>query len=418
MAAALAMGLAGCGDDTWKPQVEKEGTLKLADLALDVNESENVGSRAVSTDNFIVEIVQGDQSVKKYNYSQMPEIITLPVGDYTVSARNNDVQPAAFSAPYYFGSAPITIADGKVSDVAEITCRFANIRVSINYSESLKAKMADNCHVQVVAGAAGDGSGATLDFGKEETRSGYFAAIDGSVTLIATFEGTVDGNEVMLQETYKNVQAGYHYSINYATSNEKPMDDEYGTVVMDTLSGIQISFGITESESNLDLGITDEDVIDGGLVRPGTEEPEPGTEDPDPSEPADPSQSVITITSETLSFVDINTNDSIQGIVNIHADLGIAHLYVNISSDNSNFMAAVSNLLPTSFDLAYTGDYTKAFASLGFPVDEEVRDQKEVVFDITQFIPLLENFPGTHTFKLEVVDVADESKSVNIKFSI
>lgn len=47
---------------------------------------------------------------------------------------------------------------------------------------------------------------------------------------------------------------------------------------------------------------------------------------------------------------------------------------------------------------------------------EEILDRTDVTFDITQFIPLLTMFEGTHTFKITVVDKVGKSDSRTIIF--
>lgn len=412
--AAMAMSLASCGDDTWKPQVEREGTLNLSTLALEVNENENT-SRAMSTDEFIIEVRKDNEVYKQWVYNQMPDIIALAEGDYTVTARNTDVKPAAFSAPYYFGSAPIKITADQVSEATSIMCTFSNIRVSVHFSDALRDKMGDDCKVQVVAGAAGEGnSGATLDFLPTETRSGYFKAENNSTTLVATFEGTIDGNHVISQNTYTNVEAGYHYSLTYKVGTEGEMADETGIVTVDELTGINISFGLVESETNTNLDINGEDEINGEVVRPGTE-----TSD-DPMEKGD-----ITITAPELRLTEENIAvKGLNGEVDIHADNGIAHLYVTISSDNTTFEYTVQDLLPLSFDLAYPQDpkypelETQLSESLKLPCGDQVIGKTDVIFDITEFIPMLVVFEGTHTFTLKAVAKDKGEETVNIVLKV
>ena len=40
----------------------------------------------------------------------MPEVVTLPVGEYTVEVYNSEVKEAEFDAPYYYASKNVTIA--------------------------------------------------------------------------------------------------------------------------------------------------------------------------------------------------------------------------------------------------------------------------------------------------------------------
>lgn len=68
------------------------------------------------------------------------ESFELPTGEYTIQASSNgfDGQTAAFNKPYYAGSKEITITKGTTIN-AEIVCTLANVKVSVEFSDSFKA---------------------------------------------------------------------------------------------------------------------------------------------------------------------------------------------------------------------------------------------------------------------------------------
>ncbi|MDE7031708.1 MAG: DUF4493 domain-containing protein, partial [Muribaculaceae bacterium] len=79
---AAMLGFCAC-DNGLDPQPQAQGQLKLSSMAVEVDEAENVISRAgVNTDNFIVVIKNTAGEIRgKYSFAEMPEIISLPVGD-------------------------------------------------------------------------------------------------------------------------------------------------------------------------------------------------------------------------------------------------------------------------------------------------------------------------------------------------
>lgn len=150
-----------------------------------------------------------------------------------------------------------------------------------------------------------------------------------------------------------------------------------------------------------------------GPVEPDDPNPPIGPVDPvDPDEPDEPDgpdeptppASSIAFDSETLSFDSPNSTNVSPALVVITSEYGITSLRVKIDSSNGNFIASAGELLPLDFDLANPGAYGNDFKSLGFPVGDEVTGATTLNFDITQFVPLLDAFEGTHTFLLEVTD--------------
>jgi hypothetical protein len=79
---------------------------------------------------------------------------------------------------------------------------------------------------------------------------------------------------------------------------------------------------------------------------------------------------------------------------------------VTINSTNAGFADAVEELGLANFDLAYpaSDDQEGSYKSLGLPYGSQVINQNDVTFDISKFIPLLANYPGTHKFQLSATD--------------
>lgn len=118
-----------------------------------------------------------------------------------------------------------------------------------------------------------------------------------------------------------------------------------------------------------------------------------------------------------LDFEGINGVDVDKAVVVIGAEAGIAHLNVVISSSNSDFIASAGELLPLEFDLAtVSGDTADNLSSIGLPVGSEVAGKTSVDFNITDLVPLLAAFPGTHKFSIAVEDAAGNTDSRTLTF--
>lgn len=412
-AAALGLGLAGC-NDKWEPKLQEEGHLSLASLGLDVTTAEDVISRAEGVDvaGFTVAIINsGEETVGQWIYSEMPEIVTLPVGEYTVRAYSHQVEKAAWDAPYYEGEQAFKIESNKIAEPQTVVCRFASVKVTVSFSDDLLKHLGADYKVTVIANDEGQ-----LEYMPGETRSGYFEALPQSNTLVATFEGTVDGVAETIRKEYVDVAAGTHYQIKYSVKGGNPaIPDESGEI---DGSGIEVDASATDVNEGGEIEI-EEDVIDDPGKRPG-EEPE------NPDEPDDPGTGDdIQFSSPTLDLAGVNDPSELDAAeVKIHSEKGFKHLYVKINSENAAFMASVGSMMPSEFDLA-TGkapdgtDLTETLESLGFEVGPYPADKKDVEFVITQFLaPLSADAfsPGVHTFSLEVVDNENASKKVDLKF--
>lgn len=409
--AALALGLSSC-DDNWNPDVEPEGKtgeVSLASLGVEVSTAEQILSRAeVDLTPFIITITNkttGEQAAQ-WTYGEMPELFALPVGDYTVAVKSHEVQPAEWDKPYYVGEKDFSIADSEITEIGVVTCTFASLKVTIKFDDDLRAIMGDDVQVSVVAGE----NGTSLVYTPSETRSGFFEVVDESTTLVATFTGTVKGYAEELRKSYSDVAAGQHWIITFTVKDSYPnIPDETGNI--DPSEGINVDVTVVAEDVNGNV-IVDEDVIDSS-DRPGQEEGE--GDDPEPPTPG--GDEVITFTSETLSFDSPNSVDVNPAVVHITAENGIAHLVVTISTTNADFEGALEEFdVPTEFDLAYPGDKESVFKSLNFAVGNEVIGAPELDFNISDFVPLLGRFDGTHKFTISVTDQQNKQDAVTLTF--
>lgn len=404
---AVALGFTACDDHNYGPELTDEGTLSFASFDVKVESSEvEIESRAdIDISDYTVKIINDKSvTVNSFVYSDLPEIIALPVGDYTVKVESHAVQKAEFDRPYYAGSKTISIKSNAVTDAGTITCTFASIRVSIRYADSLKPLLGDDVAVRVKANDNGE-----LTFTRDETRSGYFEAVDGSTTLVAIFEGTVNGVSQWLRTELTDVQAGQHRIITFRIKGMPEPPAETGSI--DLSGGISVDASIVTVDKDGNVTV-EEDVLDSS-DRPGQEEPEETPDDPTP--PVDDTADV-SMTSE-LDFDNPNlTTETVSpgyGQVNIHVGSGLAHLYLEVTSNDSEFAGiALAMFGEGKFDIANppSEESMGSLDKLGIDNGDAIRGETDVIFDITQFIPMLDGFyngangaNGIHSFKLNVV---------------
>lgn len=416
--AVAALMLTGC-DDTWKPQLDKEGQLSLSDMQLGVDDTEATVSRTdinVDVSNFTVQIKQGESVLNTWTYSQMPEIISLPTGDYTVYAYSHEVQKQEWNAPYYVGSKDFKINENTITNIGNVLCKLTNIRVTVTFTDDLRKHLGSDTKVTVVAG-----EDATLTYDQDTQDFGYFQAIDNSMTLAATFTGKIDGVDYEFTKTYTDVKGGTHYNIVFSVKTiDTTVPDEGGDITAgENASGISISTAITSVDSDITVNL-DEEIINNPEFTPGQEDPETPSDPSNPNDPSvdpQPGSDNIIFTSTTLDLNGSTNSTSITpAVVNISAANGIANLEVTISGSLTENCDLSSVGLADYFDLAYPGNLEAGLKSLGFPTGEDVIGQTSIDFDITQFVPLLNIYGGVSTFVIKVTDQNGESNSATLIF--
>lgn len=392
------------------------GQLSLASMKMEVDlkvDTVYPQSRAgVDVSNFLLTIKnsQGEQ-VEQYTYSEMPEIISLPVGTYTVVASSAEAATNGFDVPFYTGSTEqFTIKENELTEVSALTCRLANVMISVEYDEELRKLMGEDVVTTV---KIGDNS---LDIPSSETRKAYLIAPASVSPMDITLKGTIDGESVTEVKRVDNVQAGQYNIIKYVLNS---VDDGTNSNVGGNLNiAINIDSSMTSSDETVGVNPGEEPGIDDFPTDGGEES---GDGDGDGGDESGSDQNMPTIEGTSFNEVPFDIDNdrlTISGAaelqVTIGAPNGIANLFVEIISETLD----VSEVgLPKSFDLAYPGENSDALSGLGFPVGDKVIGQTEVPFDISNFTKLLPTFKGNHDFKIRVVDSKglEETKTLKLK---
>lgn len=406
--ALLALG--SCSqDEPFTPGSEGEGYLNRDAMTVEFKNAEKLirsgETRAeVNIGDFTVQIrkkaaVGEGDIVKQYAYSEMPDIVALPVGEYTVNAVYGENEPAAWEAPYYLGDSDFSVEAGKITENLDpVVCKLSNIRVTINFGQELAEAMGPDAKVTVRVGQSG-----SLDFKKEnEGMSGYFAYTPGSQSITATFSGTVNGQFISETKAHDNADGGNHYKISFAfhdASSEEP-GSATGNVVVDA----------TVTEQDMTQEILPDNQYQTDDMRPTEEDPE---NPDDPNVPDDPTAPAPEITADAP--IDLNVvNEVTEGLncvlhIKSVAEDGIKTFTVDIESDTLTPDELEGVGLAAHLDMVNPGELKEGLEGLDFPV--EVGGDKDVTFDISGFLPLLAALgEADHTFILTVSD--DNGKSV------
>ena len=434
--AAAAAAFTGCSDN-WVPEVEGagEGRLNTQSILAEVNtvedekEDEDVTKKATSRSSidlspFLVDVVRtsDNANVASWTYATMPQLPTFAVGSYEVRVRSRVLKDAEWSAPYYLGSQTFDIRNGEVTDVGPIVCKLANVRVTIDYGPKLLEATGGEGFTITVTSTPG----VYLQYTGKETRSGYFA-YNGQTTMVARFQGRVNGVDEDFSHVLENIAPGQHRKLTFRLNyNPNVPDDEVGTI-----EGQGIVVSCSTKTVNVDGNVIQEEDIQESGDRPGQEGDEPGGEDPKPGEEGN-----ITFTSETLANDNGNVLDDTpnnaadfgegkkEAKIHIHSEAPIASFKVKIDSETLTADVLSDVKLAPEFDLAdpivttddgEKKDLTEGLKGLEFPVGDEVKGATDLDFDITKFVPLTMIYgAANHRFILTVTDNAGNSKTLTL----
>lgn len=414
LSVVVAASLGSCSKEDPFVGEDNEGMGKVLKSALNVEIKNEEGipalyapaTRAVipAADDFTVDFIRDGQDTpySSYKYSEMPEVVDLPVGAFTAVAHYGDNASAAWEAPYFKGETKFIVVADKITDTVEpITASLSNVRVSIVFDSSLKAVMSSDSKVTVKVGEVG-----SLDFTSADAeRSGYFAFVENSCSLTATFSGNVDGDKVTESKVYDTVQPGSHYRITFKLHGFGEGDPG------EINGGVTVDAEVEVVDMNVSLDPDDTTIVDD--MRPVE-----GTDGPDnPDNPDEPVAPAITSASpeagsEYASFhpVDLSVRNDVTDdlycalkIIST-ADEGIKSFVVTINSEKLTAEELESFGLSQNLDLVNPDpSYAGALEGLGFPIN--VGGQKDVVFNITGFLTMLSALgPGDHDFVVTVSD--------------
>lgn len=384
--ALMAIGFGACSE-SWEPNTEKTGQLALSSLGVEVAGGEelvnsNVGpaSRAeVDLKPFLVKIYKENGDLyTQMTYGEMPEIITLPVGSYTVKVASHQVEKAEWERPYFEGSKAFTIQNSKITNVGTIKCTFASLKVSVHFADDLRAVMGSDVRVRVVANDQGE-----LVFTPNETRSGYFEVIEGSTTLAATFTGTVKGVAENIHKVYTDIKAGQHRIITFSLKRNPQVPDP-STGQIDPNEGIYVDTSIEDENLSGDLPVEED-----------TENPDrPGGEDFNDG---------IEMTSSMDFGATLDPAAVSDAKINIVAKKGLVQLSLS---------------MPTLADLNNIDLATSTSAPYGLPFGTAVKNQTSLVLDLAQVVAAIKDVEGKHTLTINTTDNAGIRLSKTLNFEV
>lgn len=424
------LGLASCSVEAPFQSQKEEGTgfFSKASLSLDVKSDENIkiqNSRAENdlVNNFEINFQnsENNQVYGPYLYGEMPEVISLPEGTYTVSAVYGKDLDAEWNNPHFKGnSQEFSIVREKINTALDpIICSLQNVMVSVVFDDELVSHMSDEPEVTVYVN-----KDQPLVFTKSHSEAltpGYFKH-SSVCTLTAVFKGTVDGIKLEETKTLNNIEKGHHYRLTFARHSFN--GEDHGQAELEVMVDAKVSI----DEVGEDYEVPEEGVMD-NLFFPSEEQednndpqqPEgPGTEQPGekPTQPEEPGPIAELDQSSSVKHIDDGIPNIIDAssslILKIHSDAPDGFEIFNIEIDSE-----FEDLKGMKLDFIEPGESLEDLIGFGFfdEADENptLRGKHDYSFDITIFMGTLAGLgPGVHTFYINMGDALGTKQSTLI----
>lgn len=190
-------------------------------LYLSVEEDQTLLTKAtheVTYESLQVAILKGEEDTLKVYNDYLTEVkdqrLILPVGTYTVAVRSTDADGVNWEKPLYRGTQEVEVKQGEITN-AQVICKIANTKVSVEYGESVKDKFID--YQTTVSNALG-----SVVFTRDEYRSAYFSSEKLTVQLDLV---NMDGNEFTIKKVYPDIKPQYHYIFKFTLDDSTPDED-------------------------------------------------------------------------------------------------------------------------------------------------------------------------------------------------
>lgn len=372
---SMLIALTACHSEKVSFQMDTFGQLKLSSMQVTADTEPLVTASRVSSDikDYLITVYAADGGkLQEWKYAEMPEIFTLKTGAYKLVAHAPEVTGAAFDTPYCASAEKsFEIRQDEITEIGEVKCTLHNVKVTVKYEDKLMALLGDGVKVTVKVGEE------KLEYTKDETKSGFFHGKAENNVVDVVFQGSVEGEPVSITKSYAEIALGTELIVTY----------KYKESVTGIDPGTGGSFhapGISVDEKLIAVNET-------GAVLP------------EEDEILDFGKPAIEGDGFDLSQPVTNLNQKV--VVNLMAPDGIAHVKVEIASENETFAGVIQEMFGGPFDLADPGALEETLKGLKLPVSEQVINQQLVKFDVTEFMPLLKGeFAGIHRFIIEVVD--------------
>ncbi len=353
------------------------------------------------------------------SYAKLKEALPLvvPVGNYKIVAKSGVLQDAS-RTPYFEGSSSIEVKQGMESK-AEVLCKSATVKVSLNVSDEFLSMFADD-YVFTVS----NGIGGVIYVKKEDLGSIYLSIPNGatSIKIVAKVTEKETGRDIetiytVTKPDEEGLEGGDSFNVTVKPVEEGEDPEDPDVTPSDPKLGIQLDIDLTMDETGITVKVPTELIEES---KP--EEPDQPTE---PDQPAEDGPEIIG--ADEVVEVDAS-GDTPTVQLTIKASAGIKNLYVTIDSQSEAFMEIINGMgLGETFDLVNPGDLEEILGGDGvdqggdglglIDPSDPIEGKQEFVFDISGFMTMLPAFGNyQHYFTIKIVD--EKNNTIEKKLTV
>ena len=400
--ASLAV-LASCNKDKVdyidnnKESQEQIGYLNLSNMAASVLvETENIESvtraEGVDINSFDVVITNAaGEQMTSFKYGERPsKPIALEGGVYTISMSSAEMEAAAWNAPVYTGAKEVIITRQQTTEVKDLVCKLANIKVTVAFSADL-AEQVDPEYTKMTI-ALGE-SKLEYAFGKED--AGFFAPIATENTLELTFSCRYKGEakDITMTNEIKGVKAAQWRKIEVVVQHAADGTTNVGIVCDTWTYDEEVTFDTS-------LALFEEVIPD------DTDVPVIVWEGHDLAETFELTDDMFDAEGNFKSSINLD----------VVAKAPIKNFVVKAASDNADFVKAYSEIMSLEEDLCAPKTSAAILKMMGYPTDVKGATTARIKFAAQT--DLLKSYEGTHSYEIIVTDEngAEGRATLTIKY--
>lgn len=345
----------------------------------------------VDINTFDVVITNKDgQEMASFKYGERPsEPIELVGGVYKITMSSAQMQGAAWESPVYAGEKEVVITRKQTTEVRDLVCKLANIKVTVGYSADL-AEQLDQEYTKMTVELDG-----ALEYAFSETRAGYFAPVAAENTLKLTFNCRYKGEtkDITMTNEIKGVKAAQWRKINVVVQHAADGTASIG-IVCDTWT--------YDEEITFDTSVS----LMEEIIPDDSDAPVIVWEGHDLNEAFELTDDMFDAEGNFTSSINID----------ITAKAAIKSLVVKVSSDNADFTAAYSEIMALEEDLCAPTASNTILKMMGYPVD--AKDATTTRLKFASQAELLKSYEGTHSYEITVTDVngAHTTATLTVKY--
>lgn len=389
-AIALTLVLFASCQKTPINNVQENGYLSFGDFSLDLDETVIAKSAVPASGTYTITILDSDENVvltKPYSeVKNNDDKITLPAGNYTLVAASEDTVPeAAFERPVYGTSKAFSITAGQVTNIGQLVCELLQCKVTVEYSDEFLAAVTGAGSTTVTL-KAGHPLVFNLNADKSYDKSAGYFAVEGT-TMEVVFQGVLNGSNQKMKTAIKGIAPKQWRQIKFVQKKNEQGDATFDIEINDLISDEELTNVTTPAEDVLDTYDPEAPKGDGGITLL-------------PYGDCDPS-----ITDLSNLYIKNPATDPM--IIKLMATVpaGVKKFNVSITTDNNEFKSAIDAADAAELDLINPSAKNQViFIAVPFPHGEELLNQTEVLFDLTAAQSAIYDYPGTHTFSMNILD--------------